>query len=184
MSAGLLKSDIIDLRPTIMNICTRFSAFYSSHLWTERGGSRPPQMVPRAFIIVGRRLLVRPFLRMYKTFEYIKEQIIRFQLFLVPFGVYVTLYASQNLWAAYVAGAVILVILTSYGLFGKTFTLYGQFSKPSDVEYSSGHLAGLLIMYTILFLTVLVPLALYIQGEYDVKFLDKKTYHYYTSYDN
>lgn len=55
-------NDIIGVRPTIVNICTRSSAFYSSHLWAERGGSRPPQMVPRAFIIVGRRLLDRPFL--------------------------------------------------------------------------------------------------------------------------
>jgi hypothetical protein len=120
---------------------------------------------------------------MNKIFEYIREQIVRFQLCLVLVGVYVALYASQNVWVSYVVGAGILVILTSTGIFGKTFTLHGIFSKPRDEGYSANHLAGLLMMYTILFLTILVPVALYIQGEYDVKFFDKKTYNYYTSYE-
>lgn len=169
--------------PEDLNKCTRSLLFYVP-IVGRKGQSRPPQLVASCnSILWDAGSSAVPFLRMNTIFEYIKEQIIRFQLFLVLIGVYIALYASHNVWTAYVAGAVILVILTSFGIFGKTFTLHGDFSKPSDTEYSAGHLAGLLMMYTILFLTILVPVALYIQGEYDVKFFDKKTYNEYTSYE-
>jgi hypothetical protein len=185
-------------KPTLPNLATmiyllcvpedlnnaRGLCFFKPPIVGKKGQSGPPQLVASCnSILWDAGYSAVPFLRMDKIFEYIKEQVIRFQLLLVLIGMYVALYASQNVWVAYVVGAVILVVLTSIGIFGKTFTLHGDFSKPKNTEYSAQHLAGLLMMYTILFLTILIPVALYIQGEYDVKFFDKKTYHYYTSYE-
>ncbi len=58
--ANTCHDAILILRPIVSDICARSLPFYGS-ICGLKGAARPPQMVPRAFITVGRRLLAVPF---------------------------------------------------------------------------------------------------------------------------
>jgi hypothetical protein len=114
--------------------------------------------------------------------EKIKTLVPLLKLLSIPAGVFLILLIIQNIWVAFIVGAVVL-LSTRFKAISQEIT-EELIPKPQIPKRTIEVVVSKIVVYAILFYYIFIPAALYLQQQYKIILFDKQTYNYFVSNKN